>query len=55
MKTIKDILTNRDKMSDIDADKKIEKAINDIKNGSDPYEIVHIYFALPPEYVFDLV
>jgi len=45
----------RDKMTLEEADKRIEKAKNDIKMGEDPYEIVGVYLALEPEYIFDLI
>ena len=59
MKTIKEILMERDGMSSVDADNLIKKAKEDfqkrLEDGEMPYDICEEWFGLEPDYLEELV
>jgi uncharacterized tellurite resistance protein B-like protein len=55
MKTIKQILMDRDELSEEEANDIIGYAKEEIMDGVDIYDVVSDYLELGPEYVFDLV
>jgi hypothetical protein len=59
MKTIKEILMDRDGMSEIDAIDLINEAKKELKqridDGDLPFDFCEEYFGLEPDYMFELM
>jgi len=55
MKTLKQVLMQRDGVSLEEADELIAKARQRVLDGEDPDEILHYEFSLEPDYIFDLM
>lgn len=59
MKTIKQILIERDGMNEKDAIELIEDAKNDfyerLAAGESPYDICEEWFGLEPDYIFEII
>jgi len=55
MKTVRQILMDRDGNTAEEADELIEEARERVLNGEDPEEILEEEFGLEPDYVFDLL
>lgn len=55
LKSIIDILVQRDGMSRIDAEELVEQARTRVAEGEDPEEILLEDFGLEPDYIFELI
>lgn len=55
MKTLKEVLMERDNLSSDEADELIEEAREQVYNGEDPEEVLFNEFGLEPDYVMDLL
>ena len=59
MLSIKQVLINRDNMSEEEADELISDAREDLNNrlsnGEDAYDICEDWFGLEPDYILDLL
>ena len=55
MKTLKQVLMHRDKMTADEADAAIDEAKDMIADGADPEEVLAGEFGLEPDYIFDLI
>ena len=53
--TLKQVLMRRDGLSAAEADELIEEARERVLEGEDPEEILHDYFGLEPDYIWDLI
>ena len=55
MESLKQVLMQRDGLSNREADERIEEAQARVINGEDPEEILLEEFGLEPDYFFDLI
>ena len=55
MQSLKQVLMNRDKLTEAEAEEFINEARERIYSGDDPEEILLEEFGLEPDYVFDLL
>ncbi len=55
MKTLKEVLIRRDKLSPAEAQELIDDAKLRVLEGEDPEELLYDEFGLEPDYVFDLL
>jgi hypothetical protein len=55
MKTLKEVLMERDDLSSDEADELIKEAREQVYNGEDPEEVLFNEFGLEPDYVMDLL
>jgi methanogenic corrinoid protein MtbC1 len=55
LETIREILMERDQMTEREADEAIEWARYEVEKGADPAEVLEDEFGLEPDYVFDLM
>lgn len=55
MNTIKQILINRDNMTDAEAEETIQEAKQRVYEGENPEKILFEEFGLEPDYFFDLL
>jgi hypothetical protein len=59
MSTLKQILMERDELTEQEADEQINEAKEEIQNrlinGELPFDICQEYFGLEPDYIFDLL
>ena len=54
MNELLEILIRRDGMTEAEAKELIEEARNEVREGSDPEDVLADYFGLEPDYIFDL-
>lgn len=55
MKTLKEVLMERDGLTSKEAQNLITEARNRVMGGEDPEEILEEEFGLEPDYIFDLL
>jgi hypothetical protein len=55
MKTLKQVLMQRDNMTAEDAQALIDEAKAEVRAGGDPEQILYQDFGLEPDYFFDLL
>lgn len=55
MKTLKQVLMRRDKLSSDEADEAIAEAKELVAAGEDPEDVLYNEFGLEPDYIFDLL
>lgn len=55
MKTLKQVLIERDGLTESEADEQIKEAKQRVLDGEDPEEILLDEFGLEPDYFFDLI
>lgn len=56
MKSLKETIMEREGLTEEEADELIDEAKDEIYfNGANPEDILHDFFALEPDYIFDLL
>ena len=55
MKTLKQVLMDRDDLTSEQADLEIENAKQDVRDGENPEDVLMDRFGLEPDYIFDLI
>jgi len=55
MSELRNILMQRDNLTEDEANKAINAARSLVAEGADPEEILHDEFGLEPDYIFDLL
>jgi len=55
MNHLRDVLIERDRMTEAEADAAIAEARREVREGADPDDVLQDSFGLEPDYVFDIV